>query len=175
MHALVVYESMYGNTKQIADAIAAGLNDGGADSTVVPAAQVTAAQTATADLVVAGGPTHAWSMSRPSTRRTAVQVVRKSPGGGLKVIQGAEGSGMREWIAGLAGQHVVKSFAAFDTRRHAPLGLSGSAARAIDRRLRKLGWRRAHHAQGFFVTKDDQLEPEEVARAHGWGAELAAG
>lgn len=173
MRALIVYESMYGNTKKIAEAIADGLLKGGADATVVTAADVSADQTAAADLVVAGGPTHGWSMSRPATRRSAVEVVRKAPGGALQVREGADGTGLREWIAGLAAQHLVKSFAAFDTRRHAPLGLSGSAARAIDRRLRRLGWRSARQPQGFYVTKADQLEPDEEARARGWGSELA--
>ncbi len=175
MHALVVYESMFGNTRTIADAIAEGLHAGGADTAVVAASQVTAAQVATTDLVVVGGPTHAWSMSRPSSRRNAVEVVRKSPGGGLKMTQGADAPGVREWIASLPAQQVVKSFAAFDTRRRVPLGLSGSAARAIDRRLRRLGWRQTRHPQGFYVTKSNQLEPEEQARARGWGTDLASG
>ncbi len=52
--ALVVFESMFGNTEAIARAVADGLGGG-------------------AEVDVVGGPTHAFGMSRPSTRRSAAQ------------------------------------------------------------------------------------------------------
>jgi len=63
MKALVVYESMFGNTEQIARAIAVGLGE----SVDVQVAEVTDAPTKPDHeiaLIVAGGPTHAFSMSR---------------------------------------------------------------------------------------------------------------
>jgi flavodoxin len=63
MRAVVVYESMYGNTHLVADAIGAGLSTA-FDVTVVPVSQASRAVMADAGLVVVGGPTHAHGMSR---------------------------------------------------------------------------------------------------------------
>ena len=63
MRAVVVYESMYGNTRRVADAIGAGLGTV-FDVTVVPVSQASPVVLADADLVVVGGPTHAHGMSR---------------------------------------------------------------------------------------------------------------
>ena len=69
VHALVVYESMFGNTAAIARAIADGL----AAKLDVQIVEVSKAPTTLGeiDLVVAGGPTHVFGLSRPSTRRSA--------------------------------------------------------------------------------------------------------
>jgi flavodoxin len=100
MRAVVVYESMYGNTHMVADAIAAGLRTA-LDVSVVPVAQAGAAVLADADLVVAGGPTHAHGMSRAATRKAAVQAA-DNPASGLKVEPDAPGPGLREWGTTLA-------------------------------------------------------------------------
>ena len=83
MRAVVVYESMYGNTHLIADAIGAGLETA-FDVRVVAVSQAATEVIADADLVVVGGPTHAHGMSRATTRRAAVQAADK-PVGGLTV------------------------------------------------------------------------------------------
>jgi len=76
MQAVVVYESMYGNTHMIADAIGAGLKTA-SDVSVVPVSQASRAVLAGADLVVVGGPTHAHGMSRAATRQGAVKAADK--------------------------------------------------------------------------------------------------
>jgi len=68
MRAVVVYESMYGNTHQVADAIGRGLATIG-DVVVVPVADAGPALVERADLLVVGGPTHIRGMSRASTRK----------------------------------------------------------------------------------------------------------
>ena len=68
MKAVVIYESMYGNTHLIANAIAEGLRNHG-QVTVVPVDEADAALVETADLLVVGGPTHAHGMSRANTRK----------------------------------------------------------------------------------------------------------
>ena len=67
MRAVVVYESMYGSTHQVADAIGAGLGTA-FEVSVVPVSQAGPQVLAGTDLVVAGGPTHAHGMSRAGTR-----------------------------------------------------------------------------------------------------------
>ena len=63
--ALVVYESMFGNSEKVARAVAQGV----AEVMPVKLVEVTVAPTELegVDLIVAGGPTHAFSMSREST------------------------------------------------------------------------------------------------------------
>src|SRR5690348_2433831 len=107
MKAVVVYESMYGNTHLVADAIAEGLRTGPEDDvSVVPVEAADGAALAEADLVVVGGPTHAHGMTWPSTRKAAAEAAEK-PGSGLEMEPDAEGEGLREWfdaVDGLTGR-----------------------------------------------------------------------
>ena len=66
--ALVVYESVFGDARTIAHAIAEGLSDGGLDVDVVAADQGPTEVGPDVDLLVVGAPNHAFSMPRPSTR-----------------------------------------------------------------------------------------------------------
>ena len=173
MRALVVYESMYGNTRAIARAIADGLGT----SAVAAACRVGTVepdQLHGLDLLVLGGPTHAWSMSRPKTRDAAAQAAAR-PASGLTLEPGATGPGLREWLQDNREAHEPHTrVVCFDTRMEAPMGLSGSAARAMARRLRGAGRPVRTPVEGFVVTKQNQLVEGELARAHAWGEHLAA-
>ena len=170
MRAVVVYESMYGNTHLIADAIGAGLSTA-FDVRVVPVSEATPEVIADADLVVVGGPTHVHGMSRASTRKAAVEAADK-PVGGLKVEPDAMGPGLREWF-GWLGRYPVRA-AAFDTRVHGPATLTGRAAKGVARRLHEHGFAVIAEPESFLVTKQDRLEPQEQNRARDWGTKLAA-
>jgi len=76
MRAVGVYESMYGNTHLIAEAIAEGLGASN-DLVVVSVEGATQGSLAAADLVVVGGPTQAHGMSHASTRKAAVKAAQK--------------------------------------------------------------------------------------------------
>jgi hypothetical protein len=170
MRAVVVYESMYGNTHQVAEAIGAGLK-ASFDVTVLPVAEAGPAALADADLVVVGGPTHAHGMSRPGTRRAAGEAAEK-PGSQLTVEPGALGSGLREWFGSL-GQYSIKA-AAFDTRIHGLPAITGRAAKGVTRLLRTHGFDVVAKPESFLVTTQNVLEPEETTRAQDWAAGLAA-
>ena len=170
MKAVVVYESMYGNTHLIADAIGAGLSTG-FDVSVVAVGAASPALLADADLVVAGGPTHAHGMSRAATRRAAVEAAAK-PVGGLTVEPDALGPGLRDWF-GTLGRYPAKA-AAFDTRMPGPAALTGRASKKATRLLREHGFDVVAEPESFLVTKRDVLAPDEAARARAWGASLAA-
>jgi flavodoxin len=71
MKALVVYESMYGNTAAVGDAIASSLRARGLDVEAAPVTKVDPGATGEVELLVVGGPTHVHGMSRSSTRKTA--------------------------------------------------------------------------------------------------------
>lgn len=170
MRAVVVYESMYGNTHLIADAIGAGLRTA-FDVSVIPVSQASPADLAGAALVVVGGPTHVHGMSRVSTRKAAVQAADK-PVSPLTVEPDAMGPGLREWFGSL-GRYPVKA-AAFDTRLHGPGALTGRASKGVAHLLRTHGLDVVAEPESFLVTKQDRLEPHETDRAREWGAKLAA-
>jgi len=163
MRALVVYESMFGNTEAVARAIAEGIESSmHADVVEVGAAPSTVPADAT--LLVVGGPTHAFSMSWPSTRRDAA-------GRATEVI--SHGRGIREWLGELPGVCTPTAATAFDTR--ATSRLTGSAARAAGRRLDRLGYTLVTSPASFRVAEiTGPLVDGELDRAHEWGKNLGA-
>lgn len=170
MRAVVVYESMYGNTHHVANAIAAGLQSS-FEVTVVPVAEAGPAVLADAGLVVVGGPTHAHGMSRAATRRAAREAAAE-PDSDVTLELGALGPGLREWFGSL-GQYPVKA-AAFDTRIHGPSAITGRAAKGVNRLLRAHGFDVIAKPESFLVTRENALDPGETTRARDWAAKLAA-
>lgn len=169
MRAVVVYESMYGNTHLVAEAIGTGLRPA-CQVEVVPVGQADHHLLDGADLVVVGGPTHVHGMSHANTRQAAVADAHK-PDSGLVLDPDAEGPGLREWFdsaPALRGRG-----AAFDTRVNLPVLLTGQAAKGIARRLRRRGLELVAAPHSFLVTKQNRLEPGEAARAREWGRQLA--
>jgi hypothetical protein len=165
MRALIVYESMFGNNRTVAEALAQSL----ASEAEVEILEVGAAPTelpADLDLLVVGGPNHAFGMSRPSTREQASKET-ESP-----LVSG--GIGLREWLDALPHADRQIPFAAFDSR------VDKKAIRMVDRtagmiakRLRKHGLRPLTDAESFYV--EDMTGPlvaGEVERARSWGREL---
>ncbi|HVT75937.1 MAG TPA: flavodoxin domain-containing protein [Acidimicrobiales bacterium] len=167
MRAVVVYESMYGNTRQIAEAIAEGL---GGDATTCAVAFVTDDDLA-ADFLVVGGPTHAHGMSRASTRKSAEDRVRLGQADAHMDERADMATGVREWLetVDLTGM----AAAAFDTRVHAPSFFTGRASRGIARRLRHAGAIVIGDPTSFFV-KNEELLDGELDRARAFGASLVA-
>jgi hypothetical protein len=168
MKAVVVYESMYGNTHHVATAIGEGLGSV-ADVVVVPVHDVDPTVVETADLLIVGGPTHVHGMSRASTRTAAVEAAEK-PGTDLELEPDAEGPGLREWFASLP--HLHRKGAAFDTRMHGPASLTGRASKGIAKQLRHHGASPIADPESFIVTKDNHLDVDEEQRARAWGEEL---
>ena len=167
MRALVVFESMFGNTEKVAGAVAHGLQHEGVDTGLVEVRSAPARLPSDLDLLVVGGPTHAFSMSRASTRADAVR-------------QGAAPEratvGLREWLdqVVLEAGHVPE-LAAFDTRVTKVRWLPQAAGPSAGRAGRHRGLRLAARPVGFLV--DDLKGPlldEEVERATEWGRTLAA-
>ena len=165
MRALVVFESMFTNTEKVAHAVADGLHVGGCPT--VQVVRVDRAPTTVpddVDLVVVGGPTHAFGMSRPSSREEAVH-------------QGAEEVpttfGIREWVGEVHAQAHVR-FAAFDTRIDKVRHLPGSAAHQASRLLRRRGFRLASGPTSYFVSSTTgPLVEDQTQRATQWGETVA--
>ena len=135
LRALVVFESMFGNTEKVAAAVAHGLQLEGIDTGLLEVHAAPATLSPDVDLLVVGAPTHAFSMSRVSTREDAVrQGARPS----------ARPSGLREWLGGRPVRRgAAPALATFDTRvtrgalaaaRRRHLGHTGSVTIAAWRR-----------------------------------------
>ena len=170
MRVLVVYESSYGNTHLIADAIGEGFATV-AEVDVVPVAKAARELVERADLVVIGGPTHAHGMSREQTRQSAIETAHK-PGSDLALDPDAEGAGLREWFSTLGS--VTAKAAAFDTRVDAPALITGRASKGISRQLRRHGFHEIAEPMSFLVTKTNKLAVGQLAAAGKW-AELLTG
>jgi flavodoxin len=167
MRATVVYESMFGNTRRMAEAIAEGLR-GSAEVTVVAVASATADTLSGADLVVVGGPTHVHGMSRAVTRQEAARQAAE-PESTLTLEPMSTALGVREWID--TATDLPKMFAAFDTRADAFKWLTGSAAGQIAKALRRRGHKEVVPL-GTFLAPDNDADTSEVDRAREWGRAL---
>lgn len=169
MRALIVYESMYGNTRRMAEAIAEGL-EAAMPTRVLPVASADYDALAGADLLLVGGPTHAHGMSHPTTRAEAVRQA-SNPENRLTLEAMDPAEGVREWMA--AAQNLPPLFAAFDTRADAFKWLTGSAAGQIAKVLRRRGLKQVV-PPGTFLAPDNDADGTEVDRAREWGRALGA-
>lgn len=164
MKALVVYESVYGNTRAIAEAIAEGL--GGAH--VIPVSN--ADSIPLADLLIVGGPTHMHGLASTRSRQAAAEAAKED---GTHVDADATAEpGLRRWLRDLPDGAGARS-AAFDTRLDKAPWFTGVASRGIARRLGHRGYE-VIATESFLVTDSEgPLEDGELDRAQAWGVELA--
>lgn len=163
MRVIVVFESLWGNTEQVARAVADGLERHNPVELV--SAQDAPILLESYDLVVVGGPTHAFSMSRSSTRESAVQT-KSAP---VVVTRG-----IREWLGEVSPVFYPIPAATFDTKVVTPR-LPGSAAKAARSELRALGFDVSEPSKTFRVHGyEGPLAEGELDRAEQWGAALGA-
>ncbi len=111
------------------------------------------------DMLVVGGPTHAVSMSRLSTRRDAVR-----HGGAEKDLP----RGVREWLEGLSAPKPGCTFAAFDTRVDMPL-LPGAASHSATRLAKKRGFVVVEPASFLVAGYEGPLLEGQLEHARDWG------
>jgi len=161
MKAVVVYESLWGNTAAIARAIAEGI---GPEARALSTAEAVGDALAGADLIVAGAPLLAFRLPTEQIR----QQQAASPGKAPRPADLSHPS-MRSWLAALpAGKG---RSAAFETAfRWSP----GSARGAIVRGLEGAGYDAVAKPLRFWVAgMYGPLVDGQTERARQWGAELA--
>ena len=148
MKALVVYDSLYGNTEKIAKAIGEGLGEG---AKVVKVKEAKAEEVASNHLVIIGSPTQGGrqtSAIKTFVDELPVDVFKED-----------------------------KRFAAFDTRvKTFFVKVFGYAAPRIESAIRAKGGNTTAQPQGFYVkgTKGPLLDGE-LERATTWAKSIAAG
>jgi flavodoxin len=151
MKTLVVYDSLYGNTKAIAEAIAGAIPG---QVQVLQASQLEAGPLRTSvletvDLLIIGSPTHG-AMPSPAT----LSLMERIP---APLQAGARA-------------------ATFDTRLTWPFleRWGGFAAAKIADKLREKGWTLVGEPGGFFVKglKKGPLKRGEIERAASWAKEI---
>ena len=164
MQTLVVFESMFGNTAAIARAVGSGLATK-LETEVYEVGVAPRVLAESTELLVVGGPTHAFGMSRIGTRETAARQA------GDRLV--SQGIGVREWLDAFQFPRWGVAGAAFDTRIDRPR-FPGAAANAISRRLRRAGISPVLSAESFYVSATDgPLLEGELERARQWGESLA--
>jgi hypothetical protein len=162
MKAIVVYESLWGNTRAVAEAVAAGIGKG---AIALATDETTPGIVAGCDLIVAGAPVHAFRLASDASRQRLGRdtVGAESP-------PDLDHPALRTWLESLpAGRG---RSAAFDTR----LWWSpGSATGTITKLLERAGYTPIARSEKFIVDgTHGPLRSGEVERARAWGAALAA-
>src|SRR5262245_23573608 len=145
MHILVIYETQFGNTEQIAQAIAQALGECGSVR-LEPMGKVGYALEQGVDLLVLGSPT---------------QHHEATPD-------------MLAWLDHIPPNALDgMPIAVFDTRYHMSKLFSGSAAHVIGKEVQNRGGRLIAPPESFFVTgREGPLEAGEVERAASWASTL---
>jgi flavodoxin len=148
MDALIVYFSKFGNTERVAAAIASSLEAGGS-ARLISADQLARADLSGVDLVVMGSPTH--RMNLPDDLRPLLKTLPR------RLLRG-------------------KRVAAFDTSYKMSRWLACfTAARKLDRKLRRLGGVRAIAPETFHVVeREGPLYDGELERARSWAQSMLA-
>ena len=141
MRALVIYDSVFGNTKKIAQAIGSVLGERAAVH-LAKVGEEESVDWSEFELVVMGGPIHRVSLS--AAMKALVKEIPK------RALRGA-------------------SVAVFETCYRNPRWQRGAATRKLARRTRKHGGRLIVPAESFFVVaREGPLEEGEEERARRW-------
>jgi hypothetical protein len=166
MRILIVYETIYGTNRLIANAIAEGINKD-ASVTILEAKSAPTSISADVDLLVVGGPNHKAGLPSPVTRAEAIS---ESSG----IINSVE-PGLREWLEDLRLDYRGQPVAVWDTRMANPriLDFIDQSARSITKRLSLAGARLISKPQKFYSADGigALLEGEEK-KACLWGTDL---
>lgn len=161
MHAVVVYESVWGNTAAIARAIAEGI---GPETRTLSTKEAGPADVGDADLLVVGSPLLGFSV--PSDGM--IQSIRQNPGKPPGETDTSQPS-MRSWLDAVPSG--TSAVATFETRIW---WSPGSAAKGIAKSLAAKGYRPVGDAEKFVVTgRYGPLKDGEIERARAWGAGIA--
>jgi len=168
--AVIVYESEFGATRLVAQAIEMGLGER-MHTELVNVHDAAHLSVARADLLVVGAPTHGRMIPTADSRLDG-EIHSDQPFRSHQLEPDPLKTGVREWLTTI---ELDGSWCAtFTTRAHMPILLSGSAAPAILRALRKAGGVKLAAPVAFLIEKDGALATNELRYAQDWGRQLGA-
>ena len=145
MKVVIIYESCFGNTLEIAESLWSALRKD-TDVRLLPASEAQVHDLRGIDMLFIGCPTREHTIA-PATRALLEQL----PTAGLRDVR----------------------VAVFDTRYRRPRWLSGSAAEGVARHVRALAGHLVSEPESFFVLdRQGPLAEGERERAAAWAAEL---
>jgi hypothetical protein len=170
MRVVIGFESMFGTTRRVAQAIGRGFAADD-DVSVLPIRELGHDQLAAAELLVVGVPTHVHGLPSATTRRSAIDGVVTRYEHQVVDPDATVTYGVREWLADLP-QACDVAVATFDTRSHLPAWLVGHPARRVARQLVKRGATQLTAPESFLLGKQERLLDGELSRAAEWGAHL---
>ena len=161
MKAIVVFESLWGNTAAVARAIAAGI---GPNARALSTAEAVPAVVAAADLIVAGAPLFAFRLPTDDIRAT----IRKKANS-FAAPPDLSHPALRIWLETLPTGR--GRGAAFETRMwFSPGGATGSILKG----LKQAGYAPLARGKRFGVAgMTGPLKRGELERARAWGERLA--
>ena len=146
MNTLVIFYSKFGNTQQVAEAIAEVLATAGTVRTI-SSDQLDTSVLKDVDLVVMGVPTH--KMKLPEAVLPVLEVLPKEALRGVPVAAFDTSYKMSAWLARM------------------------TAGRKLVKKLRKLGGKRIVPPESFLVKdKEGPLFDSEIERAEAWAASI---
>ena len=151
MHVLVVYDSMYGNTEKIAQAIGTAIG-----ATVLHVNQVKEEHLTGLDILIVGSPTQAFQPLKP-----VKTFLKDLPAGSLKGVKIASFDTRAD--LGEVGSKLLSFL----------VKLFGYAAEPIQAKLVRKGGIKVTTPAGFFVHgKEGPLKEGEVERAIQWAKQI---
>ena len=161
MKAVVVYESLWGNTASVARAIAEGI---GPDARALSTAEADGEALDGAELIVGGAPLLGFTLPTDGMRET-IRTSHENP----PKPPDLSAPSMRSWLSTVP--NGSGRCAAFETRIW---WSPGSAAKKIDAGFQAAGFSSVAKPQKFVVTgRYGPLRDGELERAREWGAQLA--
>ena len=148
MHTVIIFDSDYGNTREIAEAIAVDLRAAGPVDLAKVRTAAAVSLPPDVDLLIVGSPTHMHKLSTPVRG-----YLEQLPPGSLTGIQAT----------------------AFDTRTQGWKLLTGAASGGIARQLQTHGAHLVVRPESFQVmAKEGPLADDEVSHAHTWAQRILA-
>ena len=161
MKALVVFDSVFGNTEKIAQAVGEGARaalGSQEEVEVLRVGQVQPQQWAGVGYLIVGSPTRAFQAT-PATKRFLKQI----PNSALKGVKVAAFD--TRILPGDTGSAVLRFF----------VKIFGYAAQPMANRLQQKGGQLVVPAEGFIVKgTEGPLQEGELERAAAWGRQIAA-
>jgi flavorubredoxin len=143
--AIVVYDTIFGNTEKVAKALASGMEEQGVQVDAVNVQNVEINRLKEYDFLAVGGPTHAFGISKPVK-------------GFLNKLKSLEVGGMKAF--------------AFETKMN--IRISGSAAKKIEGELKKLKMKIIlPYSSAIVMGREGSLEEGNEERFRQIGGKIA--